>query len=135
MAYTIPNGYTLFQKDLEHVAAQLKEDLAQLRGAHLFITGGTGFFGIWLLESLLWASEKQGLNLRISVLSRTPDKFLAADIHRLFMLVFFELLNDLSLNRNTRVIRPRQPQSTKALHTLPTRESIHYRVLEGMAHV
>lgn len=76
MTHTIPSGHTLFQQDLEHVAAKLEGDLAQLRGAHLFITGGTGFFGIWLLESLLWANEKRALNLRITVLSRSPERFL-----------------------------------------------------------
>lgn len=76
MAHTIPSGHTLFQQDLEHIAAQLEGDLAQLRGAHLFITGGTGFFGIWLLESLLWANERHALNLRITVLSRSPETFL-----------------------------------------------------------
>lgn len=76
MEHTIPSGHTLFQRDLEHVAAQLQGDLPHLRDAHLFITGGTGFFGIWLLESLLWANEKHALNLRITVLSRSPEKFL-----------------------------------------------------------
>lgn len=76
MAHTIPIGHTLFRQDLEHIAAQLEGDLTQLRCAHLFITGGTGFFGIWLLESLLWANENLALNLRITVLSRSPEKFL-----------------------------------------------------------
>jgi dTDP-glucose 4,6-dehydratase len=76
MGHTIPSGHTLFQRDLEHIAALLEGDFPQLRGAHLFITGGTGFFGIWLLETLLWANEKHALNLRITVLSRSPGKFL-----------------------------------------------------------
>lgn len=73
----IPNGFTLFQEDLEHVARHLDEDWTRLRGAHLFITGGTGFFGKWLLESLLWANETRGLGMRITVLSRSPERFLA----------------------------------------------------------
>jgi dTDP-glucose 4,6-dehydratase len=75
--YVIPNGFTLFQEDLEHVARQLDGDWDGLRGAHLFITGGTGFFGIWLLESLLWANESRGLGMRVTVLSRSPERFLA----------------------------------------------------------
>lgn len=77
MVQTIPSGYTLFQSDLEQIAAQLQADFDALRGAHLFVTGGTGFFGIWLLESLLWANEQHALNLRVTVLSRSPEKFLA----------------------------------------------------------
>ncbi|PMS15862.1 epimerase [Trinickia dabaoshanensis] len=73
----IPNGFTLFQEDLEHVARHLDDDWDRLRGAHLFITGGTGFFGMWLLESLLWANETRGLGMRVTALSRSPERFLA----------------------------------------------------------
>lgn len=73
----IPNGFTLFKGDLEHIAQHLDGDWDALRGAHLFITGGTGFFGIWLIESLLWANETRGLGMRVTVLSRSPERFLA----------------------------------------------------------
>lgn len=46
-----------------------------LRGKHLFVTGGTGFFGCWLLEALLWLDKVHGLDLRLTVLSRDPDRF------------------------------------------------------------
>lgn len=75
--HVIPNGFTLFQEDLEYVARHLDDDWGRLRGAHLFVTGGTGFFGIWLLESLLWANETRGLGMRMTVLSRSPERFLA----------------------------------------------------------
>ena len=48
--------------DLEHVlkaTAPLWEDM---RGQQVFITGGTGFFGCWLLESWRWASERMDMN-------------------------------------------------------------------------
>jgi nucleoside-diphosphate-sugar epimerase len=76
MTHTIPRGYTLFEADLELAASLLEDDLRQLNDAHLFITGGTGFFGIWLLECLLWAKETRGLKLRMTVLSRSPEAFL-----------------------------------------------------------
>lgn len=75
--YTIPEGYSLFQEDLQHIDRRLAGKWEELRGAHLFITGGTGFFGIWLIESLLWANSSRGLDLRMTVLSRDPDRFLA----------------------------------------------------------
>jgi nucleoside-diphosphate-sugar epimerase len=77
MPYSIPNGHTLFLQDLENISSELETDWNSLRDAHLLITGGTGFFGIWLLESLLWANEKYELNIRITVLSRSPERFLA----------------------------------------------------------
>lgn len=46
-----------------------------LRGRHIFLTGGTGFVGCWLLEALLWASEQLALDLRLTVLTRQPDSF------------------------------------------------------------
>lgn len=49
-----------------------------LRGQRLFLTGGTGFFGLWLLESLSWANEQLDLGLEVTVLTRSPKGFAAA---------------------------------------------------------
>ena len=48
-----------------------------LTGARLFVTGGTGFFGVWLLEALLAANRRFALDCRVTVLSRDPDRFAA----------------------------------------------------------
>lgn len=72
----VPRGYSIFRDDLESVSLSLETDLRELRNANIFITGGTGFFGIWLVECLLWASEKFALNIRLTVLSRSPEAFL-----------------------------------------------------------
>lgn len=45
-------------------------------GARLFITGGTGFYGSWLLESLVAANNQRNLGLQAVVLTRNPDLFL-----------------------------------------------------------
>ena len=47
----------------------------EVRGQRLFITGGTGFFGIWIVESFLWANEQLGLEAQAVVLSRDPQAF------------------------------------------------------------
>ncbi|MBH9553875.1 NAD-dependent epimerase/dehydratase family protein [Inhella gelatinilytica] len=49
--------------------------LGGLAGRRLFITGGTGFFGLWLLSALR-ALNAQGLGLHACVLSRDPGRFL-----------------------------------------------------------
>ncbi len=63
--------------DLQHILAHTGEVWAALRGARLFITGGTGFFGRWLLESLTWANDQLDLGLAALVLTRDPAAFAA----------------------------------------------------------
>jgi len=49
--------------------------LEGLRGARIFITGGTGFFGCMMLEVLLAASTDFGLDLKIVLLTRSAERF------------------------------------------------------------
>lgn len=52
-----------------------------LRGARIFLTGGTGFFGRWLVESFLWANQHRALGASLTVLSRDPERFIAQAPH------------------------------------------------------
>ncbi len=65
-------------RDLDHVVEHARGDLLSLAGARLFITGGTGFVGSWLVESLLHADSRLGLNVAAVVLSREPERFRSA---------------------------------------------------------
>ena len=62
-------------QDLDHILLNTEGLWQELRGQQLFITGGTGFAGCWLLESLLWANQKLGLNAQAIVLTRDPIAF------------------------------------------------------------
>ncbi len=66
--------------DLDAVLDQ-NQSWASLRKGRLFITGGTGFFGTWLLESFAWANDRLQLGARATVLSRDPSRFAAKSPH------------------------------------------------------
>jgi nucleoside-diphosphate-sugar epimerase len=62
-------------EDLEHVLAHTKELWSELNDRRIFITGGTGFFGCWLLESLTFAIDRLNLNIQAVVLTRDIPTF------------------------------------------------------------
>ena len=62
-------------EDLAHILTHARESFVALKDARLFITGGTGFFGHWLLESLLYANRELSLNIRATVLTRSASSF------------------------------------------------------------
>ena len=65
----------LFTADLDHVLAQTHEYWEEARDQSLFITGGTGFFGMWLLESFCHVNDALGLGMSATVLTRDPWAF------------------------------------------------------------
>lgn len=77
----IVNMANLLQKDLDHVLAHTEGLWEEFRGQRVFVTGGTGFFGGWLLESLLHANDAFRLNVEVTVLTRRPDFFVQKSPH------------------------------------------------------
>jgi nucleoside-diphosphate-sugar epimerase len=66
---------TGLELDLEHVLARTTGIWEEFAGASIFITGGTGFFGHWLLSSFVAANDRFGLRSRVVVLTRDADGF------------------------------------------------------------
>lgn len=68
--------------DLQLILECIPSDTwAALRNHKIFITGGTGFIGCWLLEALIWANQELELNITLGVLTRHPAGFIAKAPH------------------------------------------------------
>ncbi len=69
-----PRQISLLDASIETVLPHL--DLSPLAGQRLFVTGGTGFFGLWILSALRVLNNR-GVTVQVCVLSRDPVAFLA----------------------------------------------------------
>lgn len=58
--------------DLDNILARTEPLWSDLRGQRILITGATGFFGCWLLESFAWANRRLNLGAHAVALSRNP---------------------------------------------------------------
>ncbi len=67
--------------DLDHVLRQTDRLWADVAGRRVFITGGTGFFGRWALESFVAANDRLRLNAEAVVLTRRAEAFRRAEPH------------------------------------------------------
>jgi len=72
---------TLRSSDLDHILSHTESLWAGLRGERIFVTGGTGFVGTWLIESLLWANRRLNLQICATVLTRNPAAYVSRAPH------------------------------------------------------
>jgi len=63
------------RQDLELVLSHTASLWDELRGQRIFLTGGTGFFGCWLVESFCYINKLLELDARITILTRSPEAF------------------------------------------------------------
>jgi nucleoside-diphosphate-sugar epimerase len=56
--------------DLDNILERTEPLWQEVRGQRILITGATGFFGCWLLESFAWANQRLNLNAGAVALSR-----------------------------------------------------------------
>ena len=63
------------EEDLNHILSHTQDLWQELEGQRVFITGGTGFFGCWLLESFVWAVDVLKVNATALVLTRNFEAF------------------------------------------------------------
>lgn len=61
--------------DKTHILQRTAHLWSDLIGARFFITGATGFYGKWILESIAAANDRLGSNIKATLLSRDPTHF------------------------------------------------------------
>ena len=74
--------YLMFFKPIMHINSQDKlfnivfknNNYKHLKNKSIFITGGTGFLGKWILRSINFINKKYNLNIKVYLLIRNKGK-------------------------------------------------------------
>src|SRR3954452_17202412 len=69
--------HSIFTEDRSAVSAALCDDWPKLAGKRIFVPGGTGFIGRWMLAALAAADRQLQLGVAVDVLTRDPTAFAA----------------------------------------------------------
>lgn len=63
-------------EDLNHILKHINDELEILSNKTIILTGATGFFGKWILSTLLHLNRSNSTKIRVLAISRNPDIFL-----------------------------------------------------------
>src|SRR5438105_4674222 len=74
-------------EDLHYILNHAEPLWGSMRNARIFITGGTGFMGKWLVKTLLLANKTYKLNLSLCLLTR---QHWASDLYSFDELTFHQ---------------------------------------------
>ena len=66
---------SILSEDLENIYYGTGAVWSRLDRSRLFLTGGTGFFGRWLLRGFKYARDNYGIDVQVVVLTRDPEAF------------------------------------------------------------
>ena len=67
--------HPIIQEDIEFVFKIVGKDLERLQGKRVLITGGTGFIGTWLLETISWLNRDCNQPCKVYVPTRNSEAF------------------------------------------------------------
>ena len=63
------------EQDFEQIAKLGTGSFEQLNNCHLFLTGGTGFIGTWLLKAFAFVNKSKQAHIEVTILTRNPQAF------------------------------------------------------------
>ena len=69
------NRVNRLDTDIDQIIDRSGIDIFLLEGKSILVTGGTGFFGTWLLSALVEIKHRLHGSLELTVLSRNPERF------------------------------------------------------------
>ena len=67
--------HPIVQEDIERIFKIVGQDINCLQDKRLLITGGTGFLGTWLLETISWVNRNCSRPCKVYVPTRNPETF------------------------------------------------------------
>lgn len=70
-----PAAFEKVRKDVEEVVKDSEHLLAPLRDSKILITGGTGFVGSWLVETLAFLNDAFDYGIRMQLLAKHASQF------------------------------------------------------------
>ena len=125
------------ERDLAEITTLAEDDLSALEGARIFVTGGTGFIGTWLVEALLAADRELGLRLGLTLLTRDSSGYRHRSPH---------VAGDgrvTLLEGDVRMFTESEPHDfvvhaatpTSAAHTPAERSALYANIVHGMERV
>ena len=95
------NAQEVIQADLAYIEKNLSKELPRLWGKHLLITGGAGFLGYYLIQTVLFANRSldEAKKIRVTVFDNfirgLPDWLKALDSDKNLTLVRHDITNPL----------------------------------------
>jgi len=114
----------LLERDLAHIATAVRDEFGEMQGANILITGGGGFLGYYLVQSVLFWNERRAASLpiRVTVLDNyrrgVPDWLLALRRNPNLLVVEHDIV---------RPLPPRLPEFEYIVHAAGIASPTYYR--------
>jgi len=90
--------------DLEGITTSCNKLFSEMHDSEIFLTGGTGFIGKWILETIKHANESMSLNIKVTILTRNSGIFknqnMSLASHPKFSFVDGDILNFIPPKKN-----------------------------------